>query len=266
MVALTQEALEEGISRSRGGALYDDGEHQFIWLGLDETEGGKAVQINQYVVRHGSRAAILDPGGAYTYAMVVANLSRYLSLDQVDTLFFSHQDPDVSSGIGLWLNTTSAKVYISRLWTSFLPHFGGVDPERIVGIPDQGQRLELGAGAHLELIPAHFLHSIGNFCVYDPRAKILFSGDIGSSVFSPGSHEVFVDELAGHLPRMEGFHRRYMSCNRACRLWAERVARLEVRMICPQHGAILRGAAVGQFLDWFRELSCGVDRLEELYG
>jgi len=65
----------------------------------------------------------------------------------------------------------------------FAPHFG-VDVEdlrRIVPVDDRGTRINIPTGC-LELIPAHFLHSVGNFSVYDPQSKILFSGDIGASV------------------------------------------------------------------------------------
>ena len=256
----------ESVSTTRGGALYEDNGHQFLWLGLDEMEEGNIIQINQYVVRHGSRCIMLDPGGSYTYATVVANLSRYLDLDQIDTLFFSHQDPDVCSGMGLWLNTTKATVMVSRLWTSFLPHFGGVDTNRLKAIPDKGMRVDLGGGDYLEFIPAHFLHSVGNFSVYDSRSKILFSGDIGASIFSPNQHRVFVDDLADHIPRMEGFHKRYMCSNVVCKEWVKRVSRHEIKTIAPQHGAIMVGGAVPKFFDWFGRLSCGVDNLQAIYG
>ncbi|MEJ2652877.1 MAG: MBL fold metallo-hydrolase [Gammaproteobacteria bacterium] len=258
--------LEEIINTARGGALYEESGHQFLWLGLDEMEEGNIIQVNQYVVRHGKRCIILDPGGAYTYATVVANLSRYFNLDEIDTLFFSHQDPDVCSGMGLWLNTTRAKVMVSRLWTSFLPHFGGVDSGRIEAIPDKGMRVDLGGSDYLHFIPAHFLHSIGNFSVYDSRSKILFSGDIGASVFGPGNFQPLVDDLAQHVQRMEGFHKRYMCSNMVCKEWVRRVSQYDIKTIAPQHGAIMVGDAVPKFFDWFSRLSCGMDNLQAIYG
>lgn len=252
---------------SRGGALYDDNGHRYIWLGMEEEDDGKAVQINQYVVQHGKRTIMLDPGGVHTYATVVSNLSRFVDLDAIDTLFFSHQDPDVSSGVGLWLNTTRAKVMISRLWKGFLPHFGSVDSDRLEPIADEGMRMDLGGGGYLHILPAHFLHSVGNFSVYDPQAKILFSGDIGSSVF-PKSQEryPFVEDFDAHIRYMEGFHKRYMSCNAACKEWVKRVSRLEIDAITPQHGALITGGNVKRFFDWFAELECGIDNLNRIYG
>ncbi len=41
-------------------------------------------------------------------------------------------------------------------------------------------------GEKLEIIPAHYLHASANFHVYDPEAKILFSGDVGAALLPPG--------------------------------------------------------------------------------
>jgi len=34
---------------------------------------------------------------------------------------------------------------------------------------------------------------------------------------------------------------------------------LDIAMIVPQHGSPLKGAAVGQLIDWLDGLACGVD-------
>lgn len=252
--------------RAQGAVLFDDGQHRYYWLGLVEEEGGESVQVNQYAIEHGGRVAILDPGGVLTFPHVVAALSRFVSLDAIETLFYSHQDPDVCSGIALWLQATQAQAYISQHWLRFVPHFGELDMARLTGIPDEGQTLRLGLGASLRLVPAHFLHSVGNFCVYDPRSKILFSGDIGASVFLKERAYAITDDFPSHRSRMEGFHKRYMASNAACRQWVSVVRTLDVELIAPQHGAMLRGRAVHDFLDWLERLECGVDRIAEIYG
>jgi len=51
-----------------------------------------------------------------------------------------------------------------------------------------------------------------------------------------------------------------MAGNRACRLWVDRVAPMDIEMIVPQHGRPIEGkAAVRRFIDWVRELKCGMD-------
>jgi flavorubredoxin len=149
----------------------------------------------------------------------------------------------------------------------FAPHFG-IDVEdlrRIVPVDDRGTRINIPTG-YLELIPAHFLHSVGNFSVYDPQSKILFSGDIGASVMPEDSFYFEVKDFRSHIRYMEGFHRRYMKSQVATRKWVSMVRRLKVDIIAPQHGAIMRGKVAEEFLSWLENLRCGVDLIDEIYG
>ena len=47
--------------------------------------------------------------------------------------------------------------------------------------------------------------------------------------------------------------------NKILKLWVRMVRGLEINMIVPQHGAPLKGRAIGQLLDWLDGLACGVD-------
>jgi len=74
-----------------------------------------------------------------------------------------------------------------------------------------------------------------------------------------------VEDFEKHLPLIEGFHVRYMACNKIVRRWTEMVRRLNPTMIVPQHGAIYKGEQVDNFLNWLSELQCGCDRIEQLF-
>lgn len=248
-----------------GKILYDDGEHKFVWLGADPDYRRGVVQTMQYLIVDKGRGWLLDPGGVHLFSRVVASASRYLPLDRIEGIFFSHQDPDVSSGIALWLGVTPAKIYISELWLRFLPHFGIVDQSRVASLEALGKGVSLGSGARLSFVPTHFMHSPGAFSLYDERAKILFSGDVGAAVFPDGQESLFVDDFKAALPHLEGFHRRFIASNSVARRWSDLVARLSPAMIAPQHGGVYRGQAAKDFLAWLRELRCGVDLLDELY-
>jgi flavorubredoxin len=249
-----------------GKILYEDEDHKFIWLGTEAKYRKGIVQTMQYLIIDKGRGTLLDPGGVHLFSRVVAAVSRYISIDKIDTIFFSHQDPDVSSGIALWLGVTSAKVYVSALWTRFLPHFGIVDSSRVIPIEDAGSSIRLPSGAEMKFIPAHFMHSPGQFNLFDVRSKILFTGDIGAAVFGDGDDVVFVEDFRKHLPLIEGFHKRYMASNSVTRGWCARVRQLSPDMIAPQHGAIYRGASVNDFLAWLAELRCGVDLIDQRTG
>ncbi len=254
------------INIERGEVLYNDGTHKFIWLGWPEKEVEGIVQTNEYLIINNDEGVLLDPGGVSVFSQVAENVSRWISVDKIKYIFYTHQDPDVSSGIALWLNLCPAQVYISKLWVRFLPHFGIFDISRVVPIDDNGGRIQFSSGDYLEIIPAHFLHSPGNFQIYDPRSKILFSGDLGAAAFKDKQYPI-VEDFESHVELMEGFHRRYIASNAAIKKWLSIVRKYDIEAIAPQHGAIIKGKQmVEKFFDWLEGIKCGVDILDEIYG
>lgn len=242
--------------------LFETGNHKFILLNESEPGEEDGVRSNQYLIVHNNSGVLLDPGGFGVMPRVLAELLRYITPDNLSAIMLSHQDPDIIGGLSTWLELTTAPAYISRLWTRFLPHYGLKDPSRFIGVPDEGMEVELAPGFRLSIVPAHFLHSEGQINVYDPVAKILFTGDIGAAMLPPEKDYPFVDDFAAHLPFVEGFHRRYMVSNRAIRCWLETISDLDIALLAPQHGPVYRGAAIADFLSWLRDLQCGVDLMQ----
>ncbi|MFI5299249.1 MAG: MBL fold metallo-hydrolase [Polyangiales bacterium] len=243
--------------------LFDNGTHRNVLL-EDFAPGSFAVQANQHLIIHGASGMILDPGGHKIYSKVLAATMQHLGRAKLEILFLSHQDPDIVAAVNGWLMTTDATAYLSNLWIRFVAHFGldRLVESRLKPIPDKGMRLSLG-GQDMLAIPAHFLHSPGNFQLYDPVSKILYSGDLGASV---GGTETEVLDFDQHLPFMEGFHKRYMSAGRAMKNWAKLARQLDIDLIAPQHGGYFKGKAmVGRFIDWCDGLACGVDLLDDVY-
>ena len=250
----------------KGKVLYEDADHKFIWLGCETKYRKGAVQTMQYLIIDKGRGILLDPGGVHLFSQVVTAVSRFISVDKIDIIFFSHQDPDVSSGIALWLGVTKAKVYISSLWMRFMPHFGIVDISRMNGIPDKGMSIPLPSGSQMRCVPSHFMHSPGQFSLFDERSRILFSGDIGAAVFEKEEDEtLFIDDFQQHIPLIEPFHIRYMASNKVVKRWVDTVRRLNPEIIAPQHGAVYTDTKVELFLNWLSQLQCGVDYIDRLF-
>jgi flavorubredoxin len=246
----------------RNVVLYEGAGHKFILLNESKSGEEEGVRSNQYLILHGGQGLLLDPGGFGIMPRVLVEMLNHISPEGIRGIFLSHQDPDVVGGISTWLELLpDVPLYLPRPWVRFLPHVGISAVERFVPIPDAGMVQEIAPGFTVHFVPAHFLHSQGNINVYDPIAKVLFTGDIGAAVLPDENNSEYVDDFARHLPLIAGFHRRYMSANRAARLWVEEVEKLDIEILAPQHGPVYRGTAVREFLDWFRELPCGVDLL-----
>lgn len=243
--------------------LFEDGNHSNVLL-EDFGYSGLAVQANQHVISHNGEGMIIDPGGHKVYNKVLSQTFSILGPQKLRYILLSHQDPDIVAASNGWLMTTDAEAYISSLWVRFVPHFGldHLVEERLKHIPDEGILLTLG-GLDLPVIPAHFLHSAGNFHLYDPVAKILYTGDLGASL---GANYTFVEDFDAHLQYMEGFHQRYMAGGAALKAWAKMARGLDIDIIAPQHGAIFKGKElVDRFITWCESLKCGVDLLPEKY-
>ncbi|PCI69162.1 MAG: MBL fold metallo-hydrolase [Piscirickettsiaceae bacterium] len=222
--------------------------------------GKEAVQSNQFLIINGDHSALIDPGGDMTYTRLFMEVCQLTSVSGLDYIIASHQDPDIVASLNRWLSGTRAKIVIPELWEKFIPHFtrpGKID-NRVITMPDRGTHLSLGA-INLKALPAHFLHSEGNFQFYDPISKILFSGDMGANLCPQEDLDKEVKNLSEIMPYMDGFHKRYMSGNKVCRFWVNMVRQLDIKLIAPQHGRALTGAAIPEFLSYIENLQCGLD-------
>jgi len=239
----------------RSISIFKDDDHEWIMMGRDPEKPDQIIDTNQYMVTTASQAIILDPGGIELYAPMLAAVLRHVPLENIRYLFASHQDPDIISSLGLWDKTLqNATLYAPWLWESFIRHFG-MDNIKYHSIKDEGGSVDLD-GCTLQFVPAHYLHSSGNFHVYDSRAKILMSGDVGAAL-EPISAPVFVEDFAKHVDYMRGFHQRWMPSNRAKHNWIARVRELDIEIMAPQHGRLFRGEAIAEFLEWFSNLDVG---------
>lgn len=233
-----------------------EGSHQWIMFGRDPHKPDKIIDTNQYLVRAGKRCLLIDPGGIELFAPMLAAILHYAPVEEITDLFASHQDPDVISSLGLWDQALpKAKLHASVLWEGFLRHYGCESIEYI-SIPDNGGVIHM-EGLELKIIPAHYLHSSANFHIYDPVAKVLFTGDVGSSLEAPGA-PMFVDNFDAHVDKMRFFHQRWMPSNQAKRVWIDRVRSLDIQIMAPQHGRVFKGDDVKRFLDWFENLQVGI--------
>lgn len=235
--------------------IFDEA-YQWIFFGRDPDKAENIIDTNQYLIKDGNRSLLLDPGGIEMFSAMLASVTRHVRIEDIAELFASHQDPDIISSLGLWDKALPhARLHAPWLWEGFIRHFGCNNIE-YVGIPDEGCELELN-NTQITFVPAHYLHSSGNYHVYDAKAKILMSGDVGAAL-EPADANIFVEDFKTHTASMTLFHQRWMPSNEAKNDWIARVRQLDIEMMAPQHGRIFKGDDVKRFLDWFEELNVGI--------
>lgn len=239
--------------------VWQNGEHRWLAFGHDPDRPDTVIDTNQLLVTSGESAMLMDPGGIELFPAMVAAVSQEVSLKRLNHLFLSHQDPDVTSAVSLWRQVCGddLTIHLSWMWTGFVSHFDR--DARFSNIPDTGAEVVLPPGVRLRLLPAHYMHSPGCFNVYDPVAKVLFTGDVGAALVPKDAvkDSIFVTDFARHVQYMEGFHRRWLGSGAARDRWVAMVRHLQVEVLAPQHGLFFRGEDVGRFLDWLEALPLG---------
>lgn len=242
--------------------LWEGPTHRWLVLGRDPDKREDLIDTNQCVIASDGAAMLIDPGGIEIFPRVLSELSRWVRTTDVKILFSSHQDPDVISSLAMWLDLCpQAQVYCSWLWSAFISHYCMGAAASFQTIPDEGMPITVGDAIRVEAVPAHFCHSPGNFGVWDPRAKILFSGDIGAALLPSHEASLFVENFGQHVKYMEAFHLRWMPSTTALREFVRRARKLAPEMIVPQHGSIFRGEDVRRFLDWLESLEVGKTKM-----
>ncbi|MBK9502549.1 MAG: MBL fold metallo-hydrolase [Leptospiraceae bacterium] len=240
--------------------IYSEGDHKWGIIARDPKKPSYLIDTNEYVLCKNEKLIVTDPGGIEIFPAVLSSLSTEVNPINIEYIFASHQDPDIISSLTLWLDIDpKIKCFTSVLWSTFLPHFGG-NNETFAIIPDNGIDFSFH-GLDLEFVPAHYLHSSGNFHLYDKKAKIYFSGDVGAALLPPdllSESEIYVNDFDSHIKYCKGFHERWMGSNEAKNDWCSRVSQLNIDQFCPQHGLIFKGKDVERFINWFAELKVGI--------
>jgi len=238
--------------------IFQSGTHKWAILHVDSDRSEHIIDTNECLIMSEGEYLLTDPGGLEIFPSIFTSLTEQINPEEINQIFASHQDPDIISSYPMWLSINkNIKCHISSIWSTFITHFGGT-MENIVPIPDEGKKITVGQ-VELELIPAHYLHSSGNFHLYDRTAKILFSGDVGAAI-GKKAFDLFVNNFDEHIKYAEGFHKRWMGSVPARDLWCKRVGDLEVDLMVPQHGSIYRGEDVKRFINWFQNLDIGYFR------
>jgi len=246
----------------KAAPVFEAGNHRW-WVLYDQDER-RVIDSNVYIVESNGQSVILDPGGFEIFPQVLAAVAEVVPPSSVIKAFVSHQDPDIASSLPLWTACNDRiQWHVPTLWEGFIRHYGALNAE-FIDIPDEGGTMMIG-GQKLEIIPAHYLHASANFHVYDPVAKVYFSGDVGAALLPPG-HSIWAGGRQGaesvktfeeHIQHAKFFHQRWMPSDRAKKDWIDRVRQLDIDILCPQHGAIYTGENVQRFLNWFDGLTVG---------
>ena len=206
------------------------------------------VSYNSYVILD-EKTAVMDTVDARKTDGWFANLEQTLAGRDVDYLVVSHLEPDHSSNIKRFADKyPSAKLVLSAKAKAMLPQFFDIDnlDERSITVKE-GDTLDLGTHK-LTFIMAPMVHWPEVMVEYESTEKILFSAD-GFGKFGALCHdEDWACEARRYYFNIVGKY------GAPVQTLLKKAATLDIQMICPLHGPILK-ENLGYYIDKYNTWS-----------
>jgi flavorubredoxin len=192
---------------------------------------------NAYLVRGRDQTALIDTVKAPFTKEFLAKLAATGGLEQVDLVVVNHTEPDHSGALlELLKQRPELPVYCTRAAQNFLGQL--INGPFNAQVVSDGQELDLG-GRTLRFLLAPYLHWPDTMFTYLVEDGVLFSCDAFGSHYC--ASQLFDDEI----PDFSMDFHFYFDCimrpfKDKVREAVAKVDQLELKMICPSHGPILR--------------------------
>lgn len=202
---------------------------------------------NSYLVK-GEKTALVEAVKDGFSEKHLEQIASVVSPEKIDYIVLNHVEPDHSGSVAELLeHCQNAKIVCSKTASMLLKEI--VNRELDVIVAEDGDSIDLG-GKTLEFISAPFLHWPDTMFTYVPEDKTLFSGDVFGCHFCSGR---VLDETVD--TPFEDAQQYYfdviMSPFKAyARTAVRKVRQLEIDVICPAHGPVLRAGA-GDIVDLY---------------
>ncbi len=236
---------------------------EFYHIKSSEADFHRNIYLKRFIGEDGSRVNILfDPGTKLDTPQLTAALKRLIGgTNNVNLIFLSHQDPDVASNTHVVLANAPRAIIVTSIDTFRLVKMYGIPEKNFFLIENvKNDILQIQKTKHkVQFVPAYFCHFKGAMMFYDFESKILFSGDFLGGVNTRKGDGIYANEESFHGISL--FHQIYMPANQAIRETVNRISMLNPapEIIAPQHGDIIRGPLVSEFLAKISKLDVGID-------
>lgn len=225
------------------------------------------LRRNSYlrVFKGGGKSAnlLIDPGPPVDLDELSHKVSAVIgNLGKVNMVFANHQDPDVVGNLPYLAKLNPQCFFLASEDTWRLVNLYGLGMKNFRAVERfTNQRVVLPSGQRLQFVPTPFCHFRGATMLYDLESRILFTGDFLGGIAAPR-----LAASAENWAGIKAFHQLYMPSNEALRLAVERIRKLDPAplMLAPQHGSIISGDLIPEFLAQMEELPVGLDILASL--
>ncbi len=212
-------------------------------------------QCHVYLIEHGDQSVLLDPGSKLTFNFTLKKIEHITAFDNIRYFVCHHQDPDIAGSLPtLDEMVTRDDAVIVTHWRAqeLLKHYDLKLP--FWRIEDHDWTLDLG-GRKLSFVFTPYAHFPGAFVTFDQATGILFSSDIFGG-FTDEFSLVAKDE--SYFECLRPFHEHYIPSRDIMRYTLNKLRKLPLKMIAPQHGSIIPEHLINFIFKNLAALECGI--------
>ncbi len=238
----------------------------FYLLRSREKDFHRNIYIKVFQKEDSRLTMIMDPGTKMDLEMIVDALKELAGgVENLDIIFLSHQDPDVSANVAALLSLAPKALVISSVDTLRLIKMYGVEEKKLKGVEPVSRRIITlkKTGHKIQFVPAYFCHFRGSMMFFDLESRILYSGDFLAGFNSRKGEGVYAN--SDSWKGISLFHQIYMPTRGALQETVARITLLNPmpEIIAPQHGDVIKGELVFEFLNKISRLEVGLDLMRK---
>lgn len=210
-----------------------------LFEGLYPVPDGMAY--NSYVILD-EKIAVMDAVDARFGGLWLSNIRQALNGRDPDFLIVHHMEPDHSSSIALFMTAFPGAIIVaSQKAFPMMQAFFGEDYQRRRIVVKEGDQLCLGRHT-LRFIAAPMVHWPEVVMSYDAADKALYSADAFGKFGALDTEEDWACEARRYYFGIVGKYGAQVQSV------LKKAAALDVGLICPLHGPVLRGDAMAEAL------------------
>ncbi|EEM56214.1 FprA family A-type flavoprotein [Bacillus toyonensis] len=198
----------------------------------------KGTTYNAYLLKT-EKPTVIDTVDIEFGREFVESLSKLIDPQEIQYIVVNHTEPDHSGGLAaLASRATNATIVCTEIAVPEIQEMYKLHNRKFLVVKD-GDTLDIG-GKTLKFKETPYLHTEETMITYCVEDKILFPCDIFSThiandeIFSDKANVDITEDFIGYYNAIIHPHRRYV------RTLIEALKGLDVQMIAPSHGYILR--------------------------
>ncbi len=211
-------------------------------------------QCHPYFIENGDASVLIDPGSMLEFDAVVKKVNAVSDMARIKYIILHHQDPDLAASVPEMekrINRKDLRIVTHSRMVPLVKHY--LIQAEYYEIDKHNHRLQDG-GLRLQFVTTPYCHSPGAFVTYEPATKTLFSGDIFGGIEE--SWEFYAED--DYFEKAKQFHAEYMPSRDIFNYSLSKIEALDMNLIAPQHGSIIRKEKIEPLIEQMKALECGL--------